>query len=113
MRKNKFKNWIIKKLGGYTSSEYNTLLHPIKLPDFTVQNIRLETINASHLINEFDMFYSKYPSDKVIEDVKEQLKRQIVFCIEPEFIVEEYAGNKKIRAKIELPSKYIKKEYKI
>ena len=108
MRKNKFKNWIIKKLGGYTSSEYNTLLYPIKLPDFTVQNIRLETINAVHLIDEFDMFYLKYPSNEAIENIKEQLKRQIVSYIEPEFVVEEYAGNKKIRAKIEIPVKYIR-----
>lgn len=101
MKKNRFKNWLIHKLGGYTKEDIDN--QPIK---YNVVNIKLETINAVYNLNEYSML--NFSEEYVENMVKKQLKNQLLDHIKPELILEDDCLGKRVKAKIELPSKYVK-----
>ena len=111
MKKNRFKNWLIHKLGGYTKDEYDFIIKkPIK---YNVVNIKLETIKARKYIDDYEIHNIDYPIERQITAIKNDLKLELLNIIEPEYILEQGIENQKTMiAKIELPSKYVKWEEK-
>ena len=100
--KNKIKNWIIHKLGGYTKEDRDN--KPIK---FSVQNIKLETINYDMYISDYD--FHRYPKEYFEEFVKLELAKEIAKKLNPMWTLKELDSNgKKISLKIEIPSIYVR-----
>lgn len=103
MKKNKIKNWLIHKLGGYTKEDRDN--EPIK---FSVQNIKLETISAIYNIDEYLMM--KYSEEEIEKIIVKELVKELSTYIKPKFILEDSPiMGRRIKAKIEIPSEYIRR----
>ena len=103
MKKNKIKNWLIHKLGGYTKEDRDN--EPIK---FSVINIKLETISTIYNIDEDLMI--KYSEEEIEKIIEKELVKELSTYIKPELILEDSPiMGRRIKAKIEIPSEYIRK----
>ena len=93
---NRFKKWLIHKLGGISKEE--TI-------EFKTQNVSLQTIKAKYCISENELLVM----DRLTEDrIKRELAYDLLHFIQPEYICVNDFDNRFIMAKLELPSKYIK-----
>ena len=98
---NKFKKWLIHRLGGYTKEDIDNT--PVK---YNVQNIKLESIKAIHY---FDVYKFLNLPQEIAESIfKSEMAKELLTHIKPEYCWEKDGEKIKYIAKIELPSKYVK-----
>ena len=98
---NRFRKWLIHKLGGYTKEDIDN--QPIK---YSVQNIKLETIKAIHYVDDYRIF--NCTQDDIESYLQDMLSKKILTHIRPEYCWEQDGKEIRYIAKIELPSQYVK-----
>lgn len=101
---NRFRKWLIHKLGGYTKEEYKKLaFSPV---EYKKINIKLETIKAIHYLDDYRIFNCS--QDDIENYLRDMLNKKIFSYIRPEYCWEQDGKQIRYIAKIELPSQYLK-----
>jgi len=104
VRFKKFKNWLIKKLGGYTSNE---LKEPYAFVHYSRDE--LVTINSQYRI-DIEEFHMMGDESLFLETIQCNLADDLLSRLTPEFIFDKdlKLGLITIKARMTLPSKYVK-----
>ena len=99
----KFRKWLIKKLGGFTKEDL-----PIKPIEIKQQNVQLVPITVIYPIDQYTIrFFNENGTIErnISSMIAEKIKPELVFIEEPTINGFE---NKFIKAKILIPSNYVK-----
>jgi len=79
----KFKNWLIKKLGGYTKAEYDMI--PIQRMVFQPEDLNVIALRAECTYDELRMPPQEWVENRLIENLAQQMKPYVTweFCQNP------------------------------